>query len=309
MARSLISRTDRFLFQEVSATPLAALRIGTGVLVIVWTVNWLNVARTWLGHLRLSSEGFLGWWHPWADAPYGITLAMGWLLLLVACALTVGAWTRSSAWLAFVLMVLLQRYNFGSFNSGDTILRSVLLLGVALGPSGAYLSVDAARKGWSWFAPRVSVWSLRFVQLQISLGYLLTVILKLRGERWLNGDAVWDAFHHLDLVRFQLPDWLIGSPVGVLLGWSTLVIELLVGIGVWFTRLRPFAITAGIGLHVAIAATMEIGLFSFVMLASYLAWTPAVSDIRDLVTSALRSLIGNARPTVDQVGAVAADLP
>jgi uncharacterized membrane protein YphA (DoxX/SURF4 family) len=271
---------DRFLFNEVPATSLALLRIGTGILCVAWSVMWLGDSAGWLGQLRSIPEGVIGFWHPWPNAPLGAVQAMGVGLLVASLALTVGAYTRFAAWSAFGLMLVLQRYLIDSFNYGDLILRSILLLAVAVGPSGAYLSVDAFRRGWSWRAPHISVWSLRFVQLHISMGYLLTVILKLSGEHWPGGTAVWYAMNLVDLARFPVPGWIIAPPVGAVVTWLTLAVELGVGVGVWFGRTRAAALIGGVLLHLGILMTMDIGLFSLVMLVSYLAWVPAVSDVR-----------------------------
>jgi uncharacterized membrane protein YphA (DoxX/SURF4 family) len=274
---------DRFLFKEVPATTLALLRVGTGIVCVVWSVMWLGDSMTWLGRLQSIPDGVLGWWHPWPDAPIRATQVMGAGLLVASVALTVGAYTRVAAWSAFALMLILQRYLIGSYNYGDLILRGILLLGLAIGPSGAYLSVDALRRGGGWQAPRVSIWSLRFVQLHISLGYVLTVVLKLMGEHWPDGTAVWYAFNLVDLARFRLADWVILPPIGAVITWLTMAVELSVGVGVWFDRTRRFALAAGILFHLGILLTMTIGLFSIVMLVSYLAWVPPVSDVRDLV--------------------------
>lgn len=277
------SLLDRALFQEVPATPLAVLRIATGLVAVVWCALWLSDSFGWLGQIRSIPDGIIGWWHPWPDAPQGAVQAMGVLLLVSAIGLTLGLFTKFSAWSAFLLMLMLQRYLIGSYNYGDLILRTVLLLGLALGPSGAYLSVDAWRKGWSWRAPLVSIWSLRFVQLHISLGYVLTVALKLMGDHWIDGTAIWYALQLEDLMRVEAPDLLISFPIGAVLTWMTLAVELFVALGVWFRKTRAIAVAAGVALHLSIFLAMDIGLFSIVMIVSYLAWLPPVSDVRVLL--------------------------
>lgn len=275
----------RFLFSFVSATPLALLRIATGILMIFWSITLLNDFDPLLTWLRVSPQGEIGWWQAWPGAPVAVVAAMAWLLLVASTMLAAGYWTRWAAWFAFFLTLALQRYNPTAFNGGDFILRGVLLLGLALGPSGAYLSVDAYRRdgGLLWRAPLISVWSLRFIQLHISLGYLLTVLLKLRGNTWLDGTAIWFALNLEDLVRVRLPNWITAPPVGALLSWGTLVVELGLGIGVWVRRWRPWVLLSGVLLHLGIALTFEIGFFSSVMIVSYLAWVPPVDDARRLL--------------------------
>lgn len=275
----------RFLFSFVSATPLALLRIAIGVLMVFWSITLLNDIDPLLTWLRVSPQGEIGWWQAWPGASISVVATMAWLLLVASVLLALGCFTRWTAWLTFVLTLAVQRYNPTAFNGGDFILRGVLLLGLALGPSGAYLSVDAYRRdgGFRWSAPLISAWSLRFIQLHISLGYVLTVLLKLRGNTWLGGTAIWYALNLDDLARIQLPNWIKAPPIGALLSWGTLVVELGVGIGVWVKRWRPWVILSGVLLHLGIALTFEIGFFSYVMMASYLAWVPAVNDARALI--------------------------
>jgi hypothetical protein len=281
----MLAALDRFFFRPVRATPLALLRIGVGFLTFVWAVFLLPDINPLLTAMRASPEGDVNWWQLWPQAPPAVTLAMGLLLILSAGLLTVGLWTRAAAWTAFITCLALQRYNPAAFNGGDWILRCVLLPGLALAPAGAYLSVDRLRREgrWNWEAPLVVPWALRFVQLHISLGYILTVVLKLRGHSWPGGTALWNALNLADLTRFEVPYWIIAPPVGAVLTWLVLTFELGVGVGVWFRRLRPWALLGGVALHLGIAATMEITLFSFIMISSYLAFLPAVDDVRRLL--------------------------
>lgn len=282
---------NRFLFSFVSAAPLALLRVATGILMIFWSITLLNDLDPLLTWLRVAPQGEIGWWQVWPGANLPVVSTMAWLLAVFSVLLAAGCWTKWAAWSTFLLTLFLQRYNPTAFNGGDFILRGVLLLGLALGPSGAYLSVDAYRRdrGFRWTAPLISVWSLRFIQLHISLGYVLTVLLKLRGNTWLDGTAVWYALNLEDLIRFRLPNWVTTPPVGALLSWGTLVLELGVGVGVWIRRLRPWVLLGGVLLHLAIALTFEIGFFSYVMIVSYLAWSPPVADVRRLVRRLFKS--------------------
>ncbi len=283
-------RLREFFFRYDHATPLALLRIAVGALTIVWALTLVLDVDPLLTWLRASSDGDIGWWQPWPGAAGSAVVAMAWCLLVASILLTIGLWTTLAGWLVFFLTLALQRYNPAAFNGGDFILRGVLILGLALSPAGSYLSVDAARRknGPVSSAPLVSQGAIRFIQLHISLGYLLTVILKLRGSTWLGGTAIWYALGLEDLGRFDVPAWIAAPPVGALLSWSTLLIELGVGVGVWLRRFRPWVLLAGIGLHLGIALVYEIGFFSYVMIVSYLAFLPPRSTLRDYLPARWR---------------------
>jgi hypothetical protein len=263
-------------------TTLAILRIVVGGLTLVWAATLVAQVDPLLTWLRVDPVADIGWWQFWPSAPTSFVVSAVIGLMAASALMTIGMWTKATTWSVFLLVLILQRYNPTVFNGGDFILRSVLLLGLAFSPAGAYLSVDSWRKAGAidWKAPMVPAWTLRFIQLHISLGYVLTVLLKLRGETWLGGTAMWYAFGLEGLTRFDLPAWVSAPPIGSILGWATLAVELGVGVGVWFRRSRPFVLFAGVLLHLGIAALFEIGFFTYVMIASYLAFLPPRSDIR-----------------------------
>jgi hypothetical protein len=275
---------ERFLWGPVSATPLALLRIAVGLIGAAWALTLIPSIEPWL-----TVPGVAGPTSPILGR--GSFLPAGsppWLLgLLLAVTATAGAatalgWkTRISSWTLFLMLLAIQRHSPGILNGGDLILR-LLALGVALSPAGAYLSVDAWRRGWSWQAPLVSAISLRFVQLHISLGYLLSAMLKLRGATWRDGTAIWYALQIDDLLRLRIDPGLISPPVTDLLSWATLGVEFLLGVGVWVGWLRPWALLGGVALHLGIAVVFEIGFFPWVMLASYLVFVRPVTDLRQL---------------------------
>jgi hypothetical protein len=62
------------------------------------------------------------------------------------------------------------------------------------------------------------------------------------------------------------------APLESLLAWGTLLFELSFWLLVMFRRTRPLALIAGIGLHVGLYATLELGPFSFLMVASYICY-------------------------------------
>jgi hypothetical protein len=286
----------------MSALPLALLRIVTGALTLVWAVLLYFDADPLLTHLRVAPDQDILWWQLLPDlSPIGVKV---FCLLLVGMSLllTIGLWSRFSAWGVFLLTLGLQRYNPLAFNGGDLIMRGVLQLGVALGPSGACLSVDNRRRGGSPQAiPLIESWPIRFVQLHISVGYLLTFYLKTRGDTWFDGTALWYALNLDDLARFDIPDILVTAPLGTIFTLLAVLTEGFVGLGVWWRRTRPLALLAGTTLHAGIALMMEIGFFSIVMVASYLAFVPG-SAIERLLNHRRRDVATKAQPIDLPVG-------
>ena len=260
----------------MSALPLGLLRIVTGGVTLVWAVLLYVDVDPLLTYLRVEPDQDILWWQLLADlAPAGVKV-LCLLLAGMSFLLTVGLWSRFSAWAVFILTLTLQRYNPAAFNGGDLIMRGVLQLGVALGPSGTCLSVDSRRRrGPHPRIPLIEAWPIRFVQLHISVGYLLTFYLKTRGDTWFDGTALWYALNLDDLARFDVPEFLVIPPLGTIFTLLAVLAEGFVGLGVWWRRTRPLALLAGVGLHAGIALVMEIGFFSMVMIASYIAFVPS----------------------------------
>jgi hypothetical protein len=247
--------------------------MATGLLTLVWGVFLFSDLDPLLTYLRVDPIGDILWWQfaPELGADGVAVLGIG--LIGFSVLLIVGAWTRVSAWAVFLLTLVLQRYNPAAFNGGDFILRGVLQLGVALGPAGACWSIDAVRSPHR--ARYVTeAWPLRFIQLHVSIGYVLTAYLKLRTNSWVDGTALWYALNLEELTRFDLPDWIAEPPLGAILTWGTWMTELFVGLGVWWRRSRPYALLAGVALHLGIALALEITFFSAIMIATYLAFLP-----------------------------------
>jgi hypothetical protein len=293
MVSRLRRRLETFFFAPVYATPIALLRIAFGLLSLISAATLLADIGPLLGWLRVDSTGEIGWWQFLPGASTGAVSAMAWVLVATSLLMTLGCFSRASTWAVFLLTLALQRYNPAAFNGGDFIMRGVPLMGLALSPAGVYLSIDAWRKPRSEAkAPLVAPWTLRFIQLHISLGYVLTVLLKLRGDTWLGGSAIWYALSIEELTRFDVPTWLAAPPMGAVLTWTSLALELGIGIGVWFRKARPWVLGAGVMFHLGIALLFEIGFFSFVMIASYLAFLPDRESPRQLLPPSWRSRSG-----------------
>lgn len=258
--KGALAAWDRFWFEPVPTSTLAALRIGVGVLaalsaVTLWPDLDVFFGATWLGAAAAR--------------------ALAAVLFCAAAFLVVGYRTRVAAVVVLACLIVLASVNPFIFNSGDDLLRYLALF-VALSPAGAALSVDCLRReGTVWRFPPRPVWPLRLVQLQVTLMYVAAVGHKLRGTTWLAGTAASYPVRIPDMVRFTLPSAVAGSvPVAHVLTWGTLAIEAAIPVLVWNRRTRPWVLGLGVVLHLGIDLTLRAGLFSWVVLVSYLAFVP-----------------------------------
>jgi predicted DCC family thiol-disulfide oxidoreductase YuxK len=154
-------------------------------------------------------------------------------------------------------------------------------------PAGAACSLDRLRRVMRGeedeAAPLVLPWAQRLAQIQIAVLYLISVLNKWPGATWRDGTAVYWALSIPDLHRFPVPLlngdhlWLINIAT-----YGTLAVELALALLVWVPRLRLYVLTAGVLMHLGIEYSMNIPLFSFLMIAGYMPFlTP--TDLERLV--------------------------
>jgi hypothetical protein len=297
----VITAFRRWAFDPVDTAPMAALRIACGLLALGWTVSLLPDVHAFLDDDGLTAKavnGSRGWWTLDLVSPY-LALAV---LALAAVALAVGWHTRIAAVLVAFLLVAVQRRDVYVLNSGDLLLREMAFY-VALMPAGEIWSLDARRRGGS--SPRAP-WSLRMLQLQVSMLYLFSVVAKLHGDTWQDGTAVGRAVQLADLQRIVVPQGIATSvTMSALLTYGTLIVEGALVFGLWLPRFRWVAMAAGVSIHLGIEATLLIGWFSLTVIACYLAFVPP-QVLRTAVT-----LVGErrGRPTPARQPLVSASSP
>ena len=216
------------------------------------------------------------------------------VLIGAAVLLTLGVWSRVAAFAVWACVMTLHNRTLPIHNSGDTIMQ-VMALYLVLSPCGAACSADRLRrilKGTEGDIPPLAPgWAQRLMQLQVATVYACTSLSKWFGDadthwhlsRWRDGTAVWFPLHLPDSRRFPIPFVETYPHVMIpLLTYGTLAIETSLWTLVWFPRLRLYVLAAGVLLHLGIEYSLNIPLFSALMMASYLVFLRQ-SDLEHLV--------------------------
>jgi hypothetical protein len=215
------------------------------------------------------------------------TIAHGWMAALffllwagVAVCLLVGFRTRWAAILNFIIVLSIHERNVYVLTGADTVLR-VLCFWMMFLPLAQHYSIDAIRarqKPIDGGNTAAYAFPVRMIQLQVALIYLVSGILKLMGESWRTGDALYTVLQ-IDTILLpsgewlgaNAPDWLLRATThGVLI--FELAFAFLVFAPIAQPALRIAALAAGVVLHASIALTMVMPMtdFSLVMITSYL---------------------------------------
>tara|TARA_Y100000589_G_scaffold329471_1_gene376129 strand:+ start:1621 stop:3375 length:1755 start_codon:yes stop_codon:yes gene_type:complete len=264
---------------------LAAFRIGLAILLLC---DLLNRSFDLIAHYTDSGvlprdvyiQKFQPAWH-WSVHLMGgneaaILFLFG-LHALLAIALLVGLKTRLTHFFCWFLLISLHSRNPIILQGGDVLLRVLFFWGLFL-PLGARWSVDSAMAPTksSGFSANLATMALL---LQVSMVYLFTVLLK-NDPAWWQGQAVYLALA-IDQFTTPLGNWLLQQKSLLpLLTYSTITWEFIGAVIVfspWRTaRLRMIAIL-GFGLmHLGLGMCMELGLFPWISLCSWLVFLPGL---------------------------------
>jgi hypothetical protein len=234
----------------------------------------------------------------WLPSGYGEALAMQIVQAFALLGLLFGVFgrigSRLLALVALLTHVALMQRNI-SIVYGADIVSTFWLFGLLFMDSSESLSVRAfwrdrsARKNGVkpvWLEP---VWSrtltsvgLRLSQIQLSLIYGYTGFEKLKGGDWWDQTAIWKVLGNEQLMMADL-SFLKSVPLIIgLATWGTVLFEVYAPVLLWVRSSRRWVIMAGWALHLGIAATMGLFVFSFTMMAGYLLFLES-DEVRSLL--------------------------
>ncbi len=193
---------------------------------------------------------------------------------LVVCSLLgcVGWGTRWAVPVLAIGVVTLHHRDIAILHGGDTLLR-VTLIYLAVSPCGRACSVDRLVGRWRGTEPAepapISVWPQRLVTYQIALVYFTTVWIKYYGVHWKDGTSTWYTARLAEFFRFPVPGFFNQFPIVQMTTYGTLAVEFSLATLVFFRPLRTPILIAGVIMHQYIDYSMNIPLFSFLMISTY----------------------------------------
>jgi len=277
---------NAFWFTPADPLPLALVRILAGSLLAWSSVVWL-----------LDADGFFGataWQQPWNvwrmnDQPWqwswyfaagspGTVRLLAAATAVAAVLLAAGIATPLAAVVSLAGFV--SGYNRAPLNVfGFDDILGLLLVAVAVGPSGDVLSVDRLLAP-SVRAGRPSVLAniaLRLVQVHLCVVYLFSGCGKLLGGSWWEGTALWGAAANVQYRTLDIT-WLARHPLLTnALTLSTLWWEIAYAAVVWPWLTRRLTLAMAIPVHLGIGLSMGMMEFGLAMLTANMAFVPAAA--------------------------------
>ncbi|MCA9571189.1 MAG: HTTM domain-containing protein [Myxococcales bacterium] len=282
------------------ADVMALVRIGVGLVMLAALVStWrLGLVVPLMGHGSVGELSGAGpewvWWFRWV----GTDERAAWLLFaglaLGEVLLTIGLFTRTSALVTMLLSAQWMAILPDGDRGIDTLLRNVLML-LAFSSAGRRFSVDAALRGEGLAGARVPLpaWPRYLLVLQIVVMYFTAGVQKYAQQWWPWGG--WSALYVV------LKDWSVSAwpftwldqPLPYLLTQVGTVVTIVFQCSYPLVLLHYFPplgepgrfrtmferyrlhwvwIATGMVFHVLLAATMELGIFPWGMMALYWAF-------------------------------------
>ena len=279
-----------FLFPKESDRWLTFLRIGLGILVILYALSLLNdwnylfATRGAALVTRDFAEALLSLQTPlvprlgWLVAiganvglGEGTVLSVTWACLTGAgISLLLGIFCRFSAILAWFLHLCAAKS--GAFVSyGVDNFMTIGLFYLMLSPLPDRYSLDQRLRRLQPKNPWALGFFRRVLQLHLSLIYFFSGLTKCLGSGWWNGSNLWRALTRPPFNVMPpeiLVRWKLLFPI---MGIAICLIETGYPVFIWLKKTRPLWLVAVLMMHVAIGVMMGMYLFASVMVVLNLA--------------------------------------
>jgi len=269
-----IRRWETFWFEDVPSDVFALVRIAVGVAGLGSIIGFMPIDVFWspLGIAPVPGGQDLRSILVAAGLGDAAGLALFLTLIVSFACMTVGRFTSTAVAVCFVGSVLQSHWNSLPLTSGHTVLVAVLFA-LVWADCGGRPSLDARRRKPGGQG-RQPVWPLRLIQVQLAVLYASSGLFKLLGSGWRDGSAIHFTTSQnvygriLDVYTFPTSlDWML-----TLLTYGTLFWEISFPLMMLNRVTRKAALLMGIGVHLGIWSLMEVGPFSPMMLASYVAF-------------------------------------
>jgi len=207
-----------------------------------------------------------------------------WIAVAHAVCLLVGLLPRINALLLFVWIISFQVRN-DLINDGEDCLMRLLGFFVIWLPSGRVWAVNGVVRRWRGEQrgqgtgdrgqrELVPGWPVRLMQIEMAAMFFSSALMKLAGEPWVNGTALYYVSRLDDFFgRFPVPAYLFDTPWTVtLMTWSVVIAEFCVPILIWFKETRRPCLLVLLAFHVANEWTMNLFLFHPLMVCGWIAF-------------------------------------
>ncbi len=277
-------RLTDFWFAPADRSQYAALRVGYAFLSLAQCLMLWPLRQQWFSSGAMISakdvepSAFFPSLFTLCSSETMVTFAFLGMLAAMACLLC-GVLSRICAFVVFYWHYSLSFDLAPAISGYDMVLKLtgfILLfspLGVEWGIFGKWRTSPAENK----IIPPAPCYGLTLIKWQLICIYLVTVWLKVPDPYWRNGQLI--AYFMMSLYSLFPSPWFAQAEwLSVIITYLTLAIELALPFLLLIPRSRFWGVVLGLALHIGIAVTSNLWLFSFAMLMMY----PAFVSSADL---------------------------
>ena len=283
--REWLEAWNTFWFTPADPLPLAVVRVAAGGLLAGSSVVWLLDADAFFGPAgwlapedvwRMNDQPWQWSWYFAGSSPAAVR-GLAVVTLVAAVLLTIGLATPLAAVVSLAgLVSAANRAPLNVFGFDDVL--GMLLIGLAVGPAGAALSID--RLLWPSAAAGPSVRAnvaIRLIQVHLCLIYLFSGCGKLLGPSWWEGTALWGSvanvrYRTLDLTGLARHPLLTNALTLATLFWEVSYPAL-----VWPRLTRRLVLAMAVAVHLGIGIAMGMMEFGLAMIVANVAFIPAAT--------------------------------
>lgn len=178
--------------------------------------------------------------------------------------LFIGCFTRFAAVLSLFFQVLFIQ-SIHMFDYGVDYFTTFSLFYCCIFPVGRIWSIDnkILKKTESEFCNQEYLFLLRG---HLGVAYFFSGFSKVIGETWRNGEAIWKTFHSHQYYYTLNFDFLADTNFFLILGWLTIVLELLYPVFINLNSTRKFWLLGILLLHISIGLIMGLFFFSALLI-------------------------------------------
>ncbi|GLW12733.1 hypothetical protein Misp01_78610 [Microtetraspora sp. NBRC 13810] len=309
MGRRAGDLLDRATGRRYGLYGLAVLRIGYGLALIgILLVNYgdrrllWGPESPWTGDLFTGTLADRGSFSLYALLSSGLWFEVLYHATIVAAAVFAAGWR--TRWVTPVLLVLLWSWHERNpllVDGGDTLMQLVLIY-LCFADLSARWSVDARRRAGReedrgrlrWRVLTVLHNTAVLATLaQMCLVYVTAGMLKVQGERWQDGTALYYALRIAEFQPFPALSRLFYDHefLVVTSGYLAVFVQLLFPALMLNTVTRRLGLVAVMGMHVGVGVLMGLPFMSFIMIVTDLLFVrdSTYARVAGLVTAAVRS--------------------
>jgi hypothetical protein len=274
---SILNAWQRWTFTEIPPHIYSLLRILFGVIGCITLIGVSDLATFWdLSGFVSSQDRGLGLKAFLLARDLG---DIGGRVLFFAslgafAAMALGWLSRASVAAALVASLMDLSWNYLP-HSGAYVAVQTILFCLIWADCGSVWSLDAwleRRRGIANEPLPYPIAPLQMIRLQVGLIYFSTGLRKLYSEHWRDGSAVHYVLNSTIYRRFPHAVPVSLDPFLTVLTYAILIWELVFLFALAYGPTRRAVLVVGVLMHLGMFATIEIGPFGLVMLASYVAF-------------------------------------